>query len=46
MNPILPADIAAKVNIGQATFGKFPENLLGSRARYIRAFKVRPKPPS
>ena len=35
------ADVAAKVNIGQATFGKYPENLLGSRARYIRAFKVR-----
>ena len=35
------ADIAEKVNIGQATFGKYPENLLGSRARYIKAFKVR-----
>lgn len=30
------------MNIGRDTFSQFPENLLQSRARYIRAFKVRP----
>lgn len=34
------ADIASRVNYGQQTFLRFPENLLNSRARYAKAFQV------
>jgi hypothetical protein len=36
------ADIADRVGIGETRFGRYPENLLNSRARYMRAFEVRP----
>lgn len=39
-NCVVHADIASKVNYGQQTFLRFPENLLNSRARYSRAFQV------
>lgn len=35
------ADIASKVKVGQTEFKRYPENLLNSRVRYGRAFKVR-----
>ena len=34
------AGYASRVQQGQATFGKYPENLLHSRVRYSKAFKV------
>ncbi|CAK0786004.1 hypothetical protein CVIRNUC_009217 [Coccomyxa viridis] len=35
----LPEGYASRVQQGQATFGKYPENLLHSRVRYSKAFK-------
>ena len=38
---ILPcAGYASRVQQGEATFGKYPENLLHSRVRYSKAYKV------
>eukprot|EP00884_Botryococcus_braunii_P010498 jgi/Botrbrau1/1944/Bobra.0005s0037.2 len=34
-----PADIAERVGVGETRFGRYPENLLNSRARYMRAFE-------
>ena len=34
------ADVAARVNIGQSVFTRYPENLMNSRRRYIKAFQV------
>ena len=34
------AGIASRVQYGQQTFLRFPENLLNSRARYTKAFQV------
>ena len=35
------AGYGTKVNLGDKEFGRYPENLLNSRVRYSRAFKVR-----
>ena len=34
------AGYASRVQQGEATFGKYPENLLHSRVRYSKAYKV------
>lgn len=36
-----PAGYGKRVNLGDKEFGRYPENLLNSRVRYSRAFKVR-----
>ena len=38
------ADLGSRVQLGEAQFGKYPENLLHSRVRYSKAFQVRPAP--
>lgn len=37
------AGYADRVQQGQSTFDKYPENLLQSRVRYSKAYKVRPE---
>ena len=36
----LPKPIAQKINVEQSSFGRYPENLLISRKRYNKAYKV------
>jgi hypothetical protein len=33
--------VASRVQLGEAQFGKYPENLLNSRVRYSKAFQAR-----